>query len=150
MFTINHNPKVKKNVPVFIILTLIIIVLLLMVPRNYSDESDTPYFPVLRGEVGMEALATGTLILKNGYLRLSRSDSVNTYLVIWPKGYSMDTEGDEIQILDEDEQIVATVGDTISVGGGVMGWLNVLWVKGGFLPFNCNGPYWVSNEVTAN
>ncbi|MDD4924439.1 MAG: hypothetical protein PHF74_06355 [Dehalococcoidales bacterium] len=96
----------------------------------------------------MEALATGILILDDGYLRLSPSYSDDTYLIIWPRGYSLDTEGDEIRILNEGGQIVAGVGDTISAAGGEMKWISSLWLKGGFLPFNCDGPYWVASEVT--
>jgi hypothetical protein len=143
----SSSPAVKKSILVFISLML---VLLLMMPRCYSDESDTPYFPVLRGEVGMESLAKGTLIFEDGYLRLSSTDSDDRYLIIWPHGYSLNMEEDEIKILDEDGQVVAKVGDTISVGGGEMGWINVLWVKGGFLPFNCDGPYWISSKVIVN
>jgi hypothetical protein len=127
---------------------LALAMLLIMMPGCYSDESDTPYFPVARGETGMEALATGTLVLENGYLRLTTEGS--SELIIWPEGYSLNMEGDEIQIFDEDGQVVARVGDTISAAGGEMGWINVLWVKGGFLPFNCQGPYWVSSEITKN
>jgi hypothetical protein len=57
-------------------------------------------------------------------------------------------EGDEIRILDEDGQVVAGVGDTISAAGGEMENIFNLWLIGVFLPFNCQGPYWVSNEIT--
>jgi hypothetical protein len=133
-------------------LTAVFICIMLLLPCMtlgcHSAESDTPYFPVARGETGMEALATGTLVLENGYLRLTTEGS--SELIIWPEGYSLNMEGDEIQILDEDGQVVARAGDTISAAGGEMGWINVLWVKGGFLPFNCQGPYWVSSEITKN
>jgi hypothetical protein len=98
----------------------------------------------------MEALATGTLVLEDGYLRLSTSYSNDTYLIIWPKGYSVEKEGDEIMILDEDGRGVSVVGDTISAGGGEMKNLCNLWLIGVFLPLACEGPYWVSNEITAN
>jgi hypothetical protein len=67
--------------------------------------------------------------------------------LIWPKGYSLYARGDEMIILDEDRNIIAAVGDNISAAGGEMGWLSALWVKGGFLPFGCDGPYWVSSEI---
>jgi hypothetical protein len=92
----------------------------------------------------MEALATGTLVLEDGCLRLSTPHSNYTYLIIWPKGYYMEKEGDEIMILDEDGQVVAGVGDTISAAGGEMRNICNLWLIGVFLPLACEGPYWVS------
>lgn len=136
-----------RNKKLTTVIICVVIVLLCMF-CGYSVESGTPYFPVAKGETGMEALATGILILDDGYLRLSPSYSDDTYLIIWPRGYSLDTEGDEIRILNEGGQIVAGVGDTISAAGGEMKWISSLWLKGGFLPFNCDGPYWVASEVT--
>lgn len=125
----------------------IVLVSLYMISGSYSDESDTPYFPVARGETGMESLATGTLVLEDGYLRLSTTYSDDNYLIIWPNGYSLDMEGDEIKILDEDGQVVARVGDNISVAGGEDGWISCCIVLGRLLPFNCDCPYWVANDV---
>lgn len=132
---------------IVILLISIVLGLLLISSSCYSAQSDTPYFPVLRGKVGMEALATETLILEDGYLRLSPSYSDSNFLIIWPKGYSLDKNGDEIRILNEEGQVVARVGDNISAAGGEVKYLNVFWLKGGFLPFNCKGPYWVTSEV---
>jgi hypothetical protein len=134
----------KKLVAAFI---CIVLVLLCMTLGCYSAESDTPYFPVTRGEVGMEALAKGTLILEDGYLRLSSIYSDDKYLIIWPNGYSLNNEGEEIQILDDSGQVVAKVGDTISAAGGKSGWLMCCVAIGKVLPFNCDGPYWISCEV---
>ncbi len=133
----------KKLTTVFICVVIVLLCLLCV----YSVESGNPYFPLARAETGMEALAMGTLILDDGYLRLSPSYSDDTYLIIWPAGYSIDMEGDEIRVLDEDGQVVARVGDTISAAGGEMKWISSLWLKGGFLPLNCDGPYWVASEV---
>jgi hypothetical protein len=134
----------RKSILLFVSMML---ALLLVSSSCYSAQSDTPYFPVLRGKVGMEALATGMLILEDGYLRLSPSYSDDNFLIIWPKGYSLDKNGDEIRILDEEGQVVARVGDNISAAGGEVECLSVFWLKGGFLPFNCKGPYWVTSEV---
>ena len=133
---------IKLSIPVILICGLFCVT-----TGCHSDKSDTPYFPVARGETGMEALATGALVLENGYLRLSPSYSDNSYLVIWPEGYSLYAKGDEIIILDENRRVIAAVGDNISAAGGEMGWLSALWMKGGFLPLGCDGPYWVSSEI---
>lgn len=144
MATMNN----KKTVIKITLLVILILGLFSLAAGCHSADSGTPYFPVARVETGMEALATGTLILEDGYLRLETKGSND--LIIWPKGYSMEIEGDEIMILDEEKQFVARVGDTISAGGGEMENIFNLWLIGVFLPFDCEGPYWVSNEITTN
>jgi hypothetical protein len=112
-----------------------------------SATSGTPYFPVATGKNGMEALATGTLILENRYLRLSHSYYDTTHLIIWPKGYTLDKDSDGILILNEDGQFVARIGDTISAAGGEMKNMFNLWLVGVFVPLNCEGPYWITDDV---
>jgi hypothetical protein len=137
----------RKSILLFVSMML---ALLLVSSSCYSAQSDTPYFPVLRGKVGMEALATGMLILEDGYLRLSPSYSDDNFLIIWPKGYSLDKNGDEIRILDEEGQVVARVGDNISAGGGEVGKGIVEKFIDKHLPDDCEGPYWLSNVIWIN
>jgi hypothetical protein len=98
----------------------------------------------------MEALATGTLILKDGYLRLSMSYSDDTSLIIWPVRYSLEKENDEVRILDEDGNVVAHVGDNIAAGGGEVEKGIVEKFIDKHLPDDCEGPYWLSNVIWIN
>jgi hypothetical protein len=138
------NMRNRKLMAAFICLVL---VLICIIPGCSSDESSTSYFPVAGGKSGMEALATGVLIIDDDYLRLSPSYSDDTYLIIWPRGYSLDTEGDEIRILDEDGNVVAMVGDNISAAGGEVDIGIVKKYIGESLPGDCNGPFWLASEV---
>ncbi len=113
-----------------------------------SATSETPYFPVSTEKSGMDALATGILILEDGYLRLSKSYSDDTSLIIWPVGYSLEKENDEVRILDEDGNVVAHVGDNISAGGGEVNKEIAEKYTGKSLPDDCEGPYWLSGDVS--
>ena len=123
--------------------------LLCMFSGCHSDESGTPYFPVVKNEPQGSFLADlkGTLMLEDGYLRVSSSYSDTTELIIWPYGYSLNVEGDDIRIIDGDGQVVARVGDNIYVVGGEVP-LIVVWKDiRGLLPSDCTGPYWLASDV---
>jgi hypothetical protein len=40
---------------------------------------------------------------------------------MWPSDYELDTEGDNLQILDGEGKVVAQVGERVSMGGGEVG-----------------------------
>ncbi len=139
----------NKKLMTFISMALL---LLYMLSGCYSDESGAPYFPVIKNEPqgSFLALAEGTLVLEDGYLRLSKFYSDTTDLIIWPYGYSLNVEGDDIQIINGNGQIVAHVGDNISVGGGEVPLIVVCKNIGALLPYDCEGPYWLANDVLVN
>ncbi len=124
-------------------------ILLCLLSGCHSDESGTPYFPVIKNEPQGYFLAdlNGTLVLEDGYLRVSSSYSDTTELIIWPYGYSLKVEGDDIRIIDGVGQIVAHGVDNIFVGGGEVPLITVWKNIGGLLPFGCKGPYWLANDV---
>lgn len=116
-----------------------------------STSSSTPFFPVQKAGLGrMEALLEGKLVLDNGCLRVKYFD--DNYLLIWPYGFSLRTKGKEIQVVDSDGQVVARVGDKITVGGGEVPGEGVKEfieesITGQPLPDNCTGPYWIVGVV---
>ncbi len=132
-----------------ILLFIIILELFVTLTGCYNYDSDTPYFPVVKNEPegSFLALAEGTLVIEDGYLRLSRSYSDTTELIIWPYGYSLNVEGDDIRIINGDGEIVAHVGDNIYVGGGEVALITVWKDIRGLLPFDCKGPYWLASDV---
>lgn len=135
---------------VLILLSMLIIVLSTSFACNdnsTSISSSSPFFPVQKaGLDGMTALLEGKLELDNGYLRVKYFD--NNYLLIWPYGFSLRTEGEEIQVIDSNGQVVARVGDKIRVGGGERTGEKAKefiekYIVEQPLPDDCQSPYWI-------
>ena len=115
---------------------------------NSTNNSSTPsFFPVQRaGPSQMDGLFKGRLELNNGCLR------VDKYLIIWPHGFSLRTKGEEIQVIDSNDQVVARVGEKITIGGGEIpgeGAKELIEesIVDQPLPDNCTGPYWIVSNV---
>ena len=111
--------------------------------------TSTPYFPAQRdpGAVQMEARAEGRLILDEGYLRLKPTFG-ESYMIIWPYGYTVRLEDKTIQVLNADGQPVARVGDWIVLGGGETYLTEFIEdIIGQSLPPDCTGPYWITGTV---
>lgn len=104
-----------------------------------------PYFPTQKNVKDRHTLGTeGTLIVDNGYLRL------NGYLLIWPNGFSFDTNNTEIRILDQDKIEVARVGNVIIVGGGIVDKGGTERIIGEKLPDGAKGPFWIVGQVVSS
>ena len=109
--------------------------------NSTNNSSPAPCFPVQKA--GLDRWAgelEGKLVLDNGCLR------VDKYLLIWPHGFSLRTEGEEILVIDSNGQVVARVGDIINVGGGEVTAEGAReFIGKSFtvqpLPDNCTGPY---------
>ena len=112
-----------------------------------GDSTDTvqpePYFPTYKEPQTYFLLAQlqGKLTVDEGYLR------VNDNLIIWPYGYSLDTENGEIWIISDEGQPVTKVGDTIQMGGGGASASFVEEKIGQPLPEGCEGPYWLGWDI---
>jgi hypothetical protein len=107
-----------------------------------SANSAGIFFPVQKsGFDQMLAELHGEVVLDNGYLRVA------DYLLIWPYGFSLHTEGEEIQVIDGNGQVVGRVGDQIDVGGGESTVEIVEKYIGQLLPDDCVGPYWIVSVV---
>ena len=95
----------------------------------------------------MESLMEGVLETDdNGCLR------VDNYLIIWPHGFSLRTEGEGIQVIDSNGQVVARVGDKITLGGGEFPGEKAREQIEEFiieqpLPDDYQGPYWIVGET---
>lgn len=86
-------------------------------------------------------LVGGCLRVNNGY---------DNYLLVWPYGFSLNTEGDVIQVIDDTGQSVVRVGDKIKVGGGECAGCTSKDIAkfSAELPSDrCSGPYWIVAEV---
>lgn len=96
----------------------------------------------------MEALYEGRLVLSERCLYLRSEDGNLTHAAIWPLEFSLTVQGDSIQILNGDKEVVARVGDQVLVGGGEIPPLSREEFEQRFLgPFQCAGSYWLVTEV---
>jgi len=117
--------------------------------NSVTTSLPVPFFPQQRNapNVYMDALLVGELTLVDGCLRLNDSDG-NSFLLIWPQGFSLRNENDIIQIVDDTGQFVAQVGDNLKVSGGEMPGEYITEYLSQPLPNGCSGPYWiVGNEI---
>jgi hypothetical protein len=144
----------QKTFILFCIIIIIISTSFACKENSVNILSSVPYFPVQKaGMDRMEAILEGKLELDNGCLRIKYFN--DNYLLIWPYGFSLHTEGEEIQVIDENGQVFASVGDKIRVGGGEMKGENASELIEKYyietpLPEDCQGPYWVIGEVIYN
>lgn len=113
-----------------------------------SFVQDGIFFPVQKGpRTGApDARAVGKLTLTDGRcLRLKELEGYRGDLLIWPPDYSLYTEGGFIRILDENDKVVAEVGDYLDMGGGIIS-LDVASISKNLrqeLPKHCPPPYFL-------
>jgi hypothetical protein len=67
------------------------------------------------GPSGGQAVAGGTLTSRNGCLTVSGYDS--PLYVVWPNGYSLAEEGDDVWLVDESGDRIARIGDYVLMDG---------------------------------
>jgi hypothetical protein len=131
------------------ILGLLTFIMVMRTQLGYANQ-EVRFFPTLRQESDTIPLVKvqGRLVLVNGCIRVR--SLLPTYgllfgsnsLVIWPNGYSTETQGKRIVVLDAGGGVVARVGDVIKGGGGVSH--NREGVEASIeqlIPQECRGPY---------
>ncbi|MGD9117829.1 MAG: hypothetical protein PVJ08_03720 [Dehalococcoidia bacterium] len=125
----------------------LLLVLLVLVPVGCTSTVEI-FFPVQQsGFDQMDALLEGNLELDDdGWLRAESGNS--RYVLIWPYGFSVRGEDEEIQVIDGDGQVVAIEGEAIKVGGGEGASVEIVEMYiGKSLPDSCDGPFWIVSEV---
>jgi hypothetical protein len=138
-----------KRLLLIVSILVIIFASILSCSNNSADKTQpVPYFPVQKNvpQIMYLMLLHGTLVMdKDGYLRVNVTKDLPA-LVIWPYGYSLKIEGKEIQVINDKGQIVAKVGDTVTLGGGFVPLVSDVEERiGHALPKNATGPYFISN-----
>jgi hypothetical protein len=110
------------------------------------------FFPQLRARSTefMAALLEGQLILEDGCLRVQTSYSPQSNLVIWQPDYFPTQNGERIEILNRDGQVVARVGEAVSLGGGGIE-LSDFYTRQLRQPMAgaCTGPYFLMGDVVS-
>jgi len=139
----------KRRILLFIVSMFVCLSIIGCSCDKGSDAVSAPYFPAKRdpGGVQMQARAEGRLILDEGCLRLKPIFG-ESYMIIWPYGYTVRLEDKTIQVLNADDQAVARVGDWIVLGGGETDLTEFIEdIIGQSLPPDCTGPYWITGTI---
>lgn len=72
-----------------------------------------------------------------------------TYLVVWPPGVQLRRTGDRLALVNDAEQVLAEVGETIRMSGGALPTAAEVAARQPLsqpVPPRCPGPYWVVGE----
>ncbi len=115
--------------------------------KSVNTSTSAPFFPVQKNPnptVQMAALLEGELALVNGCLR------VDNDLPVWPHGFSISTDSEVIQIIDNTGKLIAHVGDKVRLGGGEIPGEFVANYSTELPSDRCSGPYWIVGEVLTN
>jgi hypothetical protein len=119
--------------------------------KSINISSYAPFFPVQNkpSEFSMTALLEGELVLEDGCLRVNYDDDYDNYLLVWPYGFSLSTEGDVIQVIDDTGQPIARVGDRVKIGGGecIKPCEHIAKYSAELPSSRCSGPYWIVGVV---
>jgi hypothetical protein len=146
----------------YILLTVIIMLLLILFSACGESLYSTPqitksslaqlYFPVQKefAEATADGLLNGNLVFINGYLLVEVYESKvqAREIIIWPYGYSVSTDGNRIQVLDEKGQPRFRVGDNVQIGGGEVPSDFAEEKIGKPLPVGIKGPFWLASGTT--
>lgn len=118
------------------------------VPTITSINHSPPvtYFPqtINTPSAYLEAKFTGELILENGCLRVKDFDG-KSVLLIWRPGFSIKAVEGNVQIFDNQNQVAASVGDFVEVGGGFTTSPELYGLTEP-LSEDCPGSYWLVGE----
>ncbi|HEY6567712.1 MAG TPA: hypothetical protein VI341_09360 [Actinomycetota bacterium] len=85
-----------------------------------SGEPSAPpgiFFPTVPiGDAYPSALIGGVIEARSGCLFISAHEE--SWLLLWPQGYTAQEVGGEVEVTDEDGERVGRVGDEVRLGGG--------------------------------
>lgn len=102
-----------------------------------STAEQNVQFPVQEAADGqrdvMDAELIGNLVVDGDCMRLEADHGVS-YLVVWPPGFALDTESDDVVVRDDAGEIVIHEGDNVRLDGGEPP--NATELEG------CPGPVW--------
>jgi hypothetical protein len=100
------------------------------------------HFPRQHGRTNLTAELIGKLVMDDaGCLRVEPAEGGPRSVLVWPSDFTYRIEDNQIQVLNGSSQLVARVGDTVSMGGGMYDLQNLAGTPHN-LPPECAGPYW--------
>ena len=103
----------------------------IFIPRLYDQRGSLQY---------PEAASEGRLTLRGRCLLLGIAYPPGEYLVIWPPGFNIQREGDDVLVRNGGGNVIAQVGDHVMLGGRSS-------KKGADYPGECPGAYFKAYTV---
>jgi hypothetical protein len=88
----------------------------------------------------MGALLTAELVVENGCLQAQTEHGL--HLIIWQADYFLTQRDGRIHVLDEKGDVVATVGETFSMGGGEIPAVAEVELRAPIPEACAGGPHW--------
>jgi hypothetical protein len=73
--------------------------------------------PTLGESVYPDALLTGTLVLEGGCLLVDSDHGEDYLLPIWHHDHRLQVDGERIEVVNRDREVIARVGDPVWIGG---------------------------------
>jgi hypothetical protein len=120
--------------------------------RPSVEEYSTPdneiiYFPKqAAGEAYLAAATEGLLVLQDGCLRIE-SEGNYSALVIWRNEHTIQMYEDSIAVVDDENRVVGSVGNSIFMGGGNVSLVHLDEILQQQIPEKCrSGSIWLAGE----
>jgi hypothetical protein len=122
--------------------------------NTYNVTESDIYFPTPEEPLNAypDALTKGQLIFDGKYILLKAGFLFFTedMLLLWPYGYSIEVEKGTIHILNDNGDIVASVGDHVKMGGGQIPVSHLENLIGTLLPNKWEGDCWLVAKVVSD
>ncbi len=102
-------------------------------------------------EASMAALMEGLLLEENGCLRVTTEGYDEGFFILWPHDTDIRADGEKIELLNGQGQVIARTGEALRIGGGAMESSASMAQFDDVIPGlpidGCPGPYWVAGEL---
>ena len=123
-----------------LVVCLVVATSLVACSRAGPSAPDGLFFPTVpRQDAYPAALFSGQLVERSGCLVAGKDGPV----LLWPDGYTARTAQDgRTQVLDENDAVIGTVGENVSLGGGNVG-ASFDTRATGQTPDACGHVYWL-------
>ncbi len=92
---------------------------------------------IAQGDV-MEALLVGVLAEVDGCVRVTTEAGDQSYLPVWPPGFTLEGTDGTLAVSDPEGQPLALLGDLVSLSGG-----EATGGEPAAAALSCPGPYWI-------
>ena len=138
--------------------TVIFLIILSLLACNlpFATQTDSAQpeiaFPSQQATEGerevMEAQLFGLLVLEGSCLRVTAENE--SYLIIWPPGYTLHMDNESITILDASGMPAVSLGQQVYISGGEIPLAdNTIAAANidGLADSGCAGPYWFAGEI---
>jgi hypothetical protein len=95
------------------------------------------------------ALGEGQLVIRDGCVGMRPEAGGSAVFILWAPGFGLRQGDGRTEVLDPDGDLVAAIGDPITLGGGLMGLSTAEHLVDGSIPASCRDhgvePYFLAS-----